>query len=39
MFITINFKIESGLISNIENEYEIKSKIPSFGKKKLIELN
>jgi hypothetical protein len=39
MFITINFKIESGLISNIENEYEIKSKIPSFGTKKIIELD
>ena len=39
MFITINFKIESGLISNIENEYEIKSKIPSFGTKNIIDLN
>ena len=39
MFITIYFKIESGLISNIENEYEIKSKIPSFGSKNIIDLN
>ena len=37
MFITINFKIEGGLISNIENEYDIKNKIPSFGNKKFID--
>ena len=28
MFITINFKIKGELISNIENEYEMKRKIP-----------
>ena len=27
MFITINFKIKGELISNIENEYEMKRKI------------
>ena len=28
MFISINFKIQGKLISNIENEYEMKRKIP-----------
>ena len=34
MFITINFKIKGELISNIENEYEMKRKIPQIGTKK-----
>jgi len=30
-YITLNFKIGAGLITNLENEYNIKKKIPSIG--------
>ena len=30
-YITLNFKIGAGLITNLENEYEIKKKIPPIG--------
>ena len=31
IYITLNFKIGAGLITNLENEYNIKKKIPSIG--------
>ena len=31
MRIKINFKIKSGLIADIENEYEMKKKLDKFG--------
>ena len=33
MQIQINFKIKSSLISDIENEYEMKKKLAKFGEK------
>ena len=37
MNILINFKIDSYLITNVENEYELKESIPKIGGKDIFE--